>query len=167
MVLTGGCPPAVASLKSEGGCSMRKAWTLLVLSVLIAGTGFFVSSQDAAASFHIMRVYGVMGGANGNANIQYVELRMPDPGQNFLSSGSGGTAVLCFFDAGGAAYARFKFSSDVGNGADEASILVGTAEFDTAWAAGSPDFTFSAANTVDVGGGADVAHPIRSPAGKV
>jgi hypothetical protein len=146
---------------------MRKAWTLLVLSVLIGGTGLFVSSQDAAASFHIMRVYGVMGGANGNANIQYVELRMPDPGQNFLVLGSGGTAVLCFFDSSGAPYARFKFPSDVGNGADEASILIATSEFDAAWTAGSPDFTFSAANTTAIAGGADVLHPVRAPAGKV
>ena len=146
---------------------MRKAWTLLVLSVLIAGTGIFVSSQDAAASFHIMRIYGVMGGASGNANIQYVELRMPDPGQNLLVSGSGGTAVLCFFDVGGVPAARFKFPSDVANGADEASIIIGTAEFDSAWAAGSPDFTFSAANTVALPGGGGELHPVRSPAGKV
>ena len=146
---------------------MRKAWTLFVLSVLIGVTGLLVSSQDAAASFHIMRVYGVMGGANGNANIQYVELRMADPGQNFLVLGSGGTAVLCFFAASGAPYARFKFPSDVGNGADEASILIGTSEFDAAWAAGSPDFTFSAANTTAIAGGADVNHPVRAPAGKV
>ncbi|HSP54318.1 MAG TPA: hypothetical protein VLS25_01920, partial [Dehalococcoidia bacterium] len=146
---------------------MRKAWTLLVLSVLIAGTGILVSVQDAAASFHIMRVYGVMGSATGDPNIQYVELRMADPGQNFLSSGSLGTTVLCLFDASGAPYARFKFPSDVANGADEASILTGTAEFDTNWAAGSPDFTFSAANTTAIAGGADVLHPVRSPAGKV
>ncbi len=146
---------------------MRKAWTLLVLSVLIAGTGILVSVQDAAASFHIMRVYGVMGGANGDANIQYVELRMADPGQSLLFSGSFGTAVLCFFDSSGAPYARFKFPSDVANSADEASILTGTAEFDANWAAGSPDFTFSGANTTAIAGGADVLHPVRAPAGKV
>ena len=141
---------------------MRKAWTLLVLSVFIAGTGLFVSSRDASAAFHIMRVYGVMGGANGNANIQYVELRMADPGQNFVS-----THDICFFDPSGAPYARFTFPANVANSADEASILVGTSEFDANWAAGSPDFTFSAANTTAIAGGADVLHPLRSPSGKV
>jgi hypothetical protein len=109
-----------------------------------------------------MRVYGVMGGANGDANIQYVELRMADPGQNFVA-----THDICFFDASGAPYARFTFPSSVGNGADEDSILVGTSEFDANWVAGSPDFTFSAANTTAIAGGADVLHPVRSPAGKV
>ncbi|HET9477224.1 MAG TPA: hypothetical protein VFP63_07030 [Dehalococcoidia bacterium] len=151
----------MTQLKGEG-CSMRKAWTLLVLSVLIGGTGLLVSAQDAAAAFHIMRVYGVMGGANGNANIQYVELRMADPGQNFVS-----THDICFFDGSGAPYARFTFAGNVAGGADEASILAGTSEFDANWAAGSPDVTFSGANTTAIAGGADVLHPLRSPSGKV
>jgi hypothetical protein len=118
---------------------MRKAWTLFLLLVLVAGTGVLVSARDASAAFHIMRVYNVMGGANGSTSIQFVELRMADPGQNFVS-----THDICFFDASGAPYARFTFSSNVASGADEASVLVGTSEFDSAWAAGSPDFTFSA-----------------------
>ncbi|MEK7680072.1 MAG: hypothetical protein AAB356_07755, partial [Deltaproteobacteria bacterium] len=126
---------------------MRKAWTLLVLSVLIAGTGLLFNSQNADASFHIMRVYNVMAGANGDANIQYVELRMPDGGQNLFFSGSLGTAVICFFDNMGNPYARFKFPSDVANGVDEASTMIGTTQFDSAWPAGNPDFTFSVANT--------------------
>lgn len=141
---------------------MRKAWTLLILCVLVAGTGIFLGSWDAHAAFHIMRVYGVMGGATGNASIQYVELRMADPGQNFVA-----THAICFFDASGAPYARFTFPSNTANGNDEASILVGTAEFDASWAAGSPDFTFSAANTTAIASGADVNHPVRAPAGKV
>ena len=141
---------------------MRKAWTLLVLSVLIAGTGVLVSAQDASAAFHIMRVYNIMGGANGDSNIQFVELRMADPGQNFI-----GTHDICFYDASGAPYARFTFPASVANGSDEASILVGTSEFDTNWVAGSPDVTFSAMNTVAIASGADVLHPLRSPAGKV
>jgi len=143
---------------------MRKAWTLLVLSVLIAGTGLFVSSQDASAAFHIMRIHGVMGGANGDANIQFVELRMADPGQNFVD-----THDICFFNASGAPVARFTFPSSVGSGADEASILVGTTglnSFDSNWAVGSPDFPF-AGNTVAIPSGLPVTNPVPAPAGKV
>jgi hypothetical protein len=41
-------------------------------------------------------------------------------------------------------YARYKFPADVSNPADQASILIGTTEFDAAWPAGAPDFTFTA-----------------------
>ncbi len=141
---------------------MKNVWTLLLFVIVVAGVGVLYRADPASASFHLMRVYGVMGGAGGNVNIQYVELRTTDPGQNFV-----GGHQICFFDAAGSAYARFTFPANVSNGADEASILVGTSEFDTAWAAGSPDFTFSAANTAAIAGGADVFHPIRSPSGKI
>ena len=141
---------------------MRKWPVLLAFGVVVIAATMFSSSRDSDAAFHLMRVYGVMGGAGGGSAVQYVELRMSDPGQQFV-----GTHDICFFDAAGAPYARFTFPNNTSNGADEASILVGTAEFDTAWAAGSPDFTFSAANTTAIAGGADVLHPVRQPSGKV
>jgi hypothetical protein len=141
---------------------MRNWPVLLAFGVVAIAATLFSASRDSNAAFHLMRVYGVMGGAGGGSAVQYVELRMSDPGQNFVSGHD-----ICFFDAAGAPYARFTFPSSTGNGADEASILVATAEFDTAWAAGSPDFTFSAANTTAIAGGADVLHPVRQPSGKV
>lgn len=124
--------------------------------------GVWTYTEHAGSAFHLMRVYGVMGGAEGDASIQYVELRMTDSGQNLVSGHH-----ICFYDETGAPWARFRFPSSVSNGSDEASILIGTAEFDSAWAAGSPDFTFSSANTVAINGSADVDHPLVAPAGKV
>jgi hypothetical protein len=141
---------------------MRNWPVLLLIAAAALAAGFVSSPRDSDAAFHLMRVYGVMGGAGGGSNVQYVELRMTDAGQNFVN-----THDICFFDAAGAPYARFTFPANTANGADEASILVATAEFDSAWAAGAPDFTFSAANTTAIAGGADVNHPIRQPAGKV
>ncbi|HEY5625903.1 MAG TPA: hypothetical protein VIT93_05400 [Dehalococcoidia bacterium] len=140
---------------------MRKSVAVIGLLAMAAFIGVSQAERSDAA-FHIMRVYGVMGGAGGDADVQYAELRMAAAGQSLVAGHH-----LCFFDASGAPYARFQFPSSVGNGASGASILVATSEFDAAWAAGPPDFRFTGANTVAIAGGADVTHPIRSPGGKV
>jgi hypothetical protein len=141
---------------------MRKAFLGACLVAAISMAAIFASVSTTDAAFHIMRIYNVMGGSGGDPNVQLVELRMADPGQNLV-----GTHVLCFFDASGAPYARATFPMNVGNAVDEASILFGSAEFDAVWAAGSPDFTFSSANTTAIAPGADVNHPVRAPAGKI
>ncbi len=140
----------------------------IVLTVLAAViVGLLAQPQPASAAFHWMRVYAVMGGADGNANIQYVELRMADPGQIFVSA-----TEICFFDAAGDPWARFSFPGSVANGVDEASILIGTTtpapgvNFDSSWAAGSPDFSF-AGNTTGIAVGADPEHPVVPGSGKV
>lgn len=134
---------------------------LIVAAVAVLG-GVWVYTHSAESAFHLMRVYGVMGGAQGNSNIQYVELRMSDPGQSIVNGHH-----ICFYDAAGNAWARFRFPSSVANGSDESSILIGTAEFNAAWAGGTADFTFAAANTVAINGSADVDHPVVPGAGKV
>jgi hypothetical protein len=128
----------------------------------MVAVGFLGSPKESDAAFHLMRIYGVGGGAFGDPNIQYVQLRMVTGGQNFVANHD-----ICFFDATGAPYARFRFPSNVANGTGTPSILIATAEFDAAWAAGSPDFIFSGANTTQIAALADVSHPVRGPAGKV
>ena len=103
-----------------------------------------------------------MGGAAGDADVQYVELRMAAGGQPLVSGNH-----LCFYDGTGSPYARFLFTADVTSAALGDSILIGTSEFDAVWTAGSADFVFSGSNTVAIASGADVDHPLRSPGGKV
>ena len=141
---------------------MRKGILTAVLGGLVAMVAMLSGVGTSNATFHLMRIYEVMGGAAGATNIQYVEMRMAEPGQNLV-----GGHTICFFDANGAPWARFKFAANVASSIDESSILVGSSEFDTAWAAGSPDATFSGANTVAINPSADVNHPIPVPAGKV
>ena len=143
---------------------MTKRFLVAALTTLVLGVAFFGNPGQSSASFHLMRIDAAMGGLNGDANVQYVELRSANAFQNQLGANS---AVLCFWDATGALYARFKFSGNPTNTADGASYLVGTASFDAAWAAGSPDFTFGPTNTTAIAGGADVDHPLRSPGGKI
>ena len=143
---------------------MRIVVAFVVLAAIALGAGVISSPDRAGAAFHLMRVYAVGGGAFADPDVQWVELRLADPFQTLVLNHH-----LCFYDAAGAPQARFTFTSNVINGADEASILVGSAEFDAAWAAGSPDFTFAAANTVDLDGAgpATADHPMASPSGKV
>lgn len=141
---------------------MRNALVLVALAVVALGSALISSPDRAGAAFHLMRIYAVGGGAFADPDVQWVELRMANAGQNFVTGHH-----LCFYDADGDPYARFTFPTLVNNGADEASILIGSPEFDDAWAAGSPDFEFSAATTVALGAGAEAEHPVVSPSGKV
>lgn len=146
---------------------MRKSLFAIALAVVVMGVGFLGSSKEGDAAFHLMRVYGAMGGAFGDANIQYVELRMTTGGQNFVAGQD-----ICFYDATGAPYAIFNFPSNAPSGTNT-SILIGSSEFDSAWAAGTVDgtspllFTFSGSTVTQIAPQADVFHPIRLPAGKI
>ncbi len=142
---------------------MTKGIVLAALVVATFSAALLMHVSESDASFHLNRIDGAMAGFNGDSTIHYVELRSANFGQNLLASNS---AVLCFFDSTGAPYAMFKFPTNPANSADGASYLVGTAEFDAAWAAGSPDFTFTG-NTTAIPGGGDTPYPIRAPGGKI
>lgn len=119
------------------------------------------SGGVAYATFHCMRIHAVMGGFDGNNNIQYVELRMDIGAQNFV-----GGHTIEFRDAAGTLKATFTFPTNVTNSATGDSILVATQEFNAAATGSTADFTFSMANTVGANGG-DPLHPVQGPGGKV
>lgn len=135
------------------------ALLLLALATLARG-----GSTPALATFHEMRIYGVMGGAGGSGSEQFIELREAVGGQTEVQN-----AQLCFFDSGGFPWARFVFPHHVTGGADDSSILIGSAAMEADWnAAGAPlDFTFGASNTTAINPSADVSAPIPQPAGAI
>ena len=148
---------------------MRRGIFVTALAVLMVVVGLVGSPKDSDASFHLMRVYGAMGGAFGSTNIQYVELRMTGAaGQNFVMGHD-----ICFYKADGTPYAKFRFPSSPPNGTSTESILAGSNEFDAAWAAGTVDGTvgnlalFNGSTVTQIEPLADVFHPIRLPAGKI
>jgi len=141
--------------------SAASAAVLAVAAILFAGAGS-PGPQPASADHHLMRIHAVMGGLDGNGEVQYVELRMTSGGQTNV-----GGKKLCFFDIDGDPWATFTFPNSVGNGASGSSILIGSPSFDAEWDAGSPDFTFGPGNTVSNGLGVDVEIPVPHPAGKV
>jgi len=148
--------------------------TLTAVAALVAvvGTGGLrIAAPPVEANFHCMRIGAVMGGANGNADIQYVELRLVAGGQNAVAGHE-----ITFRNDMGALQATFVFPTNVGSGVDGASILIATAEFDAA-ASVNPDFLFSDGTVVDpdtsmtvpsnTTGTGDRNHPVQVPDGKV
>jgi hypothetical protein len=89
--------------------------------VLALGWLFFTS--PARAVFHLMMVVEVFPGYASAPNAQYVELQMYFPGQNLV-----GGHIVQVFDSAGTVIGTFTFPTDVANGADQASILIATAE---------------------------------------
>lgn len=133
-----------------------------MLAVSLAVGILTLTAEEGESAFHHNRIYAVMGGADGDASVQYVELRMSSPGQGVL-----GGHDICFFDEMGEPWARFTFPSGVSTGAMGSSILVGSPNMDAQWPAGTPDFTFGAGNTTAIAGGAAASAPVHPGSGKV
>lgn len=137
--------------------SLFLAVTTSLTALLLAGGGV------ADAAFHCMRIHAVMGGYNGNNNIQYVELRMTTSFQGLV-----GNHVLQFFDQSGTLKATFTFpmGTSMSNAVTGDSILIATSEFNSNVTGGAADFMFSGANAVGANGG-DPLHPVQVPGGSV
>ncbi len=102
---------------------MRIASVLFVSAFLCLAV-----TSSAHASFHLMRITEVMGQYHGDPRIQYVELQMTSPGQNFVQGHK-----LVFQDAAGAKTGEVTFGANVASSAAGSNILVGTAAFATAF----------------------------------
>ena len=106
---------------------MRKLVAGLVgcLAVLVA--------RPAFANFHIMQITEVFPGTTGAPNAQYIELQMYTGGQNVL-----GGHTLTVFDAAGTSVMTYTFAANVGNGTDQATVLIATTQAATLFAV-TPD----------------------------
>ena len=140
---------------------MRSLLSLVAAIVISVSAIFLTQSGVALAGFHCVRIHAVSGGFSGNNNIQYVELRMDQPGQTLLRG-----HTIQFFDASGTLKAQFTFGAMSWNGLIGDSVLVATSEFNAAATGGTADVTFSAANTVGSNGG-DPLHPVQLTGGTV
>jgi hypothetical protein len=113
---------------------------LLVLGSLIAGA-LVATSPPAAAAFHLMKIREV--GLDGPAGIDFVELQMYSAGQNFV-----GGHKLVLYDSTGTPF-EYSIPNDVGNGANQATILFGSTGFTNP----PPDFTVPSTAMTSSGGG--------------
>jgi hypothetical protein len=133
----------------------------LVITSLVAG-GLAAGSQPAHATYHLMMIREVFGGSAAQPNAHFVELQMHASGQNFV----GGKQVK-FFNAGGTEVGSFAFPGSVSNGVNQASILVGTPEVQTAFGV-TPDLTMTTPVIAAAGGKAcffDPADPYNPGTG--
>ena len=113
----------------------RKARALLVTSLVVSGLA--AASQPAHASFHLMMIREVFAGSAAQPNAHFVELQMHSSGQNFVVG-----KQVKIFNAAGGDVGSFTFPASVANGANQASILVGTTDVQTAFGV-TPDLTMT------------------------
>ena len=111
-------------------------WRRLLGAAVLAGA-VLVPAATAPANHHFMKVTEVLGGAEGAPNVQYVELQMYLANQHVVANAS-----LAFQDPTGAADGTVVFPNNVANGADNANILIATAEAATFFGV-TPDFVMS------------------------
>jgi cysteine-rich repeat protein len=113
---------------------MRTNMTARVIGFLAAVLAF-----PAWATFHEMDVAEVFPGTAASPNAQYVVIQMYAPGQNLV-----GGHALTVFNASGTLVSTFTFPANVGNGANQAKILIATTEAQSFFGL-SADLTMSAA----------------------
>jgi hypothetical protein len=141
--------------------AMRSLLSVIVAFLVSSSVLFMTQGGVALAAFHCMRIDAVKAGWGGNANVQYVELRMDNAGHLFVAG-----HTLEFFDGSGTLKATFTFPANVTNASLGESILIATSEFNAAAQGGAADFAFSNANTVAANGG-DPLHPVQPTNGRV
>ena len=74
------------------------------------------------ATYHDIKIVQVFGGTAADHNAQYVMLQMWAAGQNLV-----GTHSVQVYNGDGSVAATLTFPADVANGADQATLLIGTA----------------------------------------
>ena len=96
------------------------------LVAVVAGMLALAIPSVSSATFHLIKIREIFAGKAGDPNAQYVMLQMYSAGQNFVA---GKTVTL--YDASGTVAGSFTFAADVANGANQAYILLATAEAET------------------------------------
>jgi len=97
---------------------MGRRRILLAIAAALLGAG--LAAPSAPASFHLISIREVYPGSAASPDSGYVELQMYAAGQELV----GGRAVTVY-DAGGTVAGTFAFTSNVANGANQQTILVG------------------------------------------
>ena len=99
---------------------MRSSRALGILVCIVAGV---LPATPARASFHLIKITEVYGGASNDPEAQYVEIQTYASDQTFLAG-----RRIAVFDAAGAEGGSFEFTRNLSNGAEGAYALVATPE---------------------------------------
>jgi cysteine-rich repeat protein len=100
---------------------------------------FAIAAFSAQATFHLVKVVEVFPGTAASPSAQYVVIQMYASGQEFV----GGHAITVFNGAG-TQVGTFTFAGNVGNGANQAKILIATPQAQAFFGV-TPDLTMTAA----------------------
>lgn len=100
---------------------MPRTITRLLLVVSLTVGGLAASSSPASASFHLMMIREVSAGSGAGSAGDFIELQMYAPGQHLVA----GKQVKVY--QGAVEMAAATFAGNVGNGANQATILIAPA----------------------------------------
>ena len=117
-----------------------KAVTLPLILALVCSLLFGLSSRVSATN-HIVQIDEIMAGANGDSQIQFVEMRVSDGSQKLWGPNDSeevGRAMLVFFDINGKRTGRFVFPTNAPAGGSQ--VLIATSAFAALPGAPTPDF---------------------------
>ena len=107
---------------------------------LITLTGVLALQPAAHATFHMMQIEQVIGGVNGDATAQAIQLRMRAAGQTFTAGGK----LVVFDSAGLNPITVLDVTRNVTNGAVGDHVLIASANFPShTMPAAVPDFTMT------------------------
>lgn len=114
--------------------------TRRALALLLAFLPCALCARPAHASFHIMQIEQVIGGVNGDASAQAIQLRMRATGENLVSFGR-----LRAWDAAGAnPVLLLDLATNVANGTAGDQVLIVTSAFQSAVSpVVTPDFVMT------------------------
>ncbi|MEA2460120.1 MAG: hypothetical protein QOH90_297 [Actinomycetota bacterium] len=99
----------------------KKTAAIGILTAVVCAAGIMLTSTQAQASFHLMKITEIYAGSGANLASQFIELQMYSSGQNLV----GGQSVDVY-NAAGTKTDTFTFSGNVSNAANQAHILVAT-----------------------------------------
>ena len=118
---------------------------LLLFAIVLSLSLVFVQGRSANAAFHLAVIDEVLTSYNGDANVQFVEIRMLNTSQTVV-----GNTVLAAFDASGSYTADVLVVPNSLTPNAELRWLMGTTQFQTASGV-TPDFIMPAG--LPTGGG--------------
>jgi uncharacterized repeat protein (TIGR01451 family) len=140
---------------------VRQIWRLLLAAALVLGLAYVLLDSvsqsspraEAASLGPSVRINQVLGGANGDSHVQFIELEAQDSNQKCWGpqtptsacpvgvAETTGRAMLLFFDSTGKQTGRYVFPHNPGGTAN--TVLVATAGLAALPGAPTPDFLIS------------------------
>lgn len=100
---------------------MRSFVRLAIVTVIVTSSAAVMPS--AHALFHLMKVTEIFAGTSDQPDAQFIEMQMYAENQRFLTSHE-----VVVYDEAGLESGRFTFTAPVDNGANQAYVLLATAQ---------------------------------------
>ncbi len=118
------------------------------VGVIVIALAVSLPASPASAIVHLAEVHEIMVGADGDPDVQFIEINMRLGGQNITN----GSHLASFDSSGSFSSLLITFSGNVPNGGDGVRWIVGTSEFESASGI-TADFVIPASPGLPAGAG--------------